>query len=78
MTGPGYPEAGTYTVPRCLHAVLDEEWWHRRFAERDLSALLAATCQTTAERCQHQPVAGEVEGEPVAVEVRPIRPGRRG
>ncbi len=42
VTGPGYPEAGTYTVPRCLHAVLDEEWWHRRFAERDLSALLAS------------------------------------
>jgi uncharacterized damage-inducible protein DinB len=41
VTGPGYPEAGTYTVPRCLHAVLDEEWWHRRFADRDLSALEA-------------------------------------
>jgi len=41
VTGPGYPVAGTYTVPRCLHAVLHEEWWHRRFAERDLSALEA-------------------------------------
>ena len=39
VTGPGYPEAGTYSVTRCLRAVLDEEWWHRRFAERDLSAL---------------------------------------
>ena len=37
VTGPGYPEAGSYRVPRCLRAVLDEEWWHRRFAERDLS-----------------------------------------
>ena len=41
VTGPGYPEAGTYAVPRCLRAVLDEEWWHRRFAERDLSLLEA-------------------------------------
>jgi hypothetical protein len=41
VTGPGYPEAGTYAMTRCLHAVLDEEWWHRRFAERDLSALEA-------------------------------------
>ena len=38
----GLPEPETYTVRRCLHAVLDEEWWHRRFAERDLSALLAS------------------------------------
>jgi hypothetical protein len=28
-------------VTRCLRAVLDEEWWHRRFAERDLGALEA-------------------------------------
>ena len=39
VTGPGYPEAGTYAVSRCLRAVLDEEWWHRRFAERDLGRL---------------------------------------
>lgn len=39
VTGPGYPEAGRYAVPRCLRAVLDEEWWHRRFAERDLTLL---------------------------------------
>jgi len=41
VTGPGYPEADTYPVARCLRAVLDEEWWHHRFAERDLSALAA-------------------------------------
>ncbi len=41
VTGPGYPEADTYAVRRCLHAVLDEEWWHRRFAERDLAVLEA-------------------------------------
>ena len=39
VTGPGYPVADTYAVGRCLHAVLDEEWWHRRFAERDLTVL---------------------------------------
>lgn len=39
VTGPGYPEPDTYAVRRCLLAVLDEEWWHRRFAERDLSVL---------------------------------------
>jgi uncharacterized damage-inducible protein DinB len=39
VTGPGYPEAGSYAVTMCLHAVLDEEWWHRRFAERDLTLL---------------------------------------
>ena len=41
VTGPGYPEAGTYTLSRCLRAVVAEEWWHHRFAERDLSALEA-------------------------------------
>ncbi len=41
VSGPGYPEAGTYALTRCLRAVLDEEWWHRRFAERDLTALEA-------------------------------------
>jgi uncharacterized damage-inducible protein DinB len=39
VTGPGYPEPGTYAVSRCLHALLDDEWWHRRFAERDLAVL---------------------------------------
>ncbi len=41
VSGPGYPEAGDYAVRRCLLAVLDEEWWHRRFADRDLSVLEA-------------------------------------
>jgi uncharacterized damage-inducible protein DinB len=41
VTGPGYPEAGTYTVKRCLRAVVAEEWWHHRFAERDLTVLEA-------------------------------------
>jgi hypothetical protein len=43
VSGPGYPEAGSYAVRRCLLAVLDEEWWHRRYADRDLSLLEART-----------------------------------
>jgi hypothetical protein len=41
VTGPGYPVAGTYAVRRCLRAVVNEEWWHHRFAERDLTVLEA-------------------------------------
>lgn len=41
VRGPGYPEAGEYAVARCLGAVLNEEWWHRRYAERDLTVLAA-------------------------------------
>lgn len=41
VTGPGYPEAGTYAVRRCLKAVVNEEWEHRLIAERDLAVLEA-------------------------------------
>lgn len=41
VVGPGYPEPGRYPVARCLRAVLNEEWLHRQFAERDLAALEA-------------------------------------
>lgn len=41
VPAPGYPEAGTYPVARCLRAVINEEWLHRQFAERDLAALEA-------------------------------------
>jgi hypothetical protein len=39
VTAPGYVEAESLPVSRCLRAVLDEEWQHRRYAERDLDAL---------------------------------------
>jgi uncharacterized damage-inducible protein DinB len=39
VTGPGYPEPGSYAVQRCLRAVVSEEWWHHRFADRDLTSL---------------------------------------
>ena len=36
---PRYPEAGSYEVRHCLRTVLEEEWEHRLFAERDLTIL---------------------------------------
>jgi hypothetical protein len=40
LVGPGWPPEGeTFPVRQCLLIVLNEEWWHRQYAERDLSAL---------------------------------------
>jgi hypothetical protein len=36
---PGYPERKSFAVRRCLGAVLNEEWEHRLYAERDLDVL---------------------------------------
>ena len=36
VAAPGYPEAESFAVRRCLRAVLNEEWEHRLYAERDL------------------------------------------
>jgi uncharacterized protein YjbI with pentapeptide repeats len=36
---PGYPESQSFPVRRCLGAILNEEWEHRLYAERDLAAL---------------------------------------
>ena len=41
VTEPGYPEARSYSVRECLQIVLNEEWEHRLYAERDLDALAA-------------------------------------
>jgi hypothetical protein len=38
---PGYPESESFPVRRCLSAVVNEEWLHREFAERDLASLEA-------------------------------------
>jgi uncharacterized protein YjbI with pentapeptide repeats len=38
---PGFPAPDAYPVPRVLQCILNEEWWHRRFAERDLAVLEA-------------------------------------
>jgi hypothetical protein len=37
---PGYPESESFPMPRCLRAVVQEEWQHRLYAERDLDALM--------------------------------------
>jgi hypothetical protein len=37
--GQGWPSTGEYSVKQCLLIVLNEEWHHRLFAERDLTAL---------------------------------------
>ena len=47
---PGYPESEAFLVRRCLGAVVNEEWEHRRFAERDLDIIdngSRSTDQTT-------------------------------
>jgi hypothetical protein len=36
---PGYPESESFPVRRCLRAVVNEEWLHREYAERDLAIL---------------------------------------
>jgi DinB superfamily/Pentapeptide repeats (8 copies) len=38
---PGYPEPESFPVRRCLSAVINEEWEHRLYAERDFDALEA-------------------------------------
>jgi len=39
---PGYPESESFAVRRCLGAIINEEWEHRLFAERDLDAIESA------------------------------------
>ena len=41
VTGPGYPEPGSYPARRCLGTILSEEWEHRLYAERDFGQLAA-------------------------------------
>jgi hypothetical protein len=36
---PGYPEVASFAVRRCLQAVLNEEWEHRLYVERDFDVL---------------------------------------
>jgi hypothetical protein len=36
---PGYPEPEAFAVRRCLQAILNEEWEHRLYAERDFDVL---------------------------------------
>jgi len=41
VEGPGWPEPRAYPVRECLLTVLNEEWEHRLYAERDLAILEA-------------------------------------
>jgi len=41
VTEPGYPEPESFTVRRCLQGILNEEWEHRLYAERDFDVLAA-------------------------------------
>ena len=38
-TEPGWPQLEKFPVKKCLRIVLNEEWEHRLYAERDLTAL---------------------------------------
>jgi hypothetical protein len=39
VEAPGWPEPRSYPVRDCLLVILNEEWEHRRYAERDLDVL---------------------------------------
>jgi uncharacterized protein YjbI with pentapeptide repeats len=39
VEGPGWPESRSYPVRTCLRVILNEEWEHRLYAERDLASL---------------------------------------
>jgi hypothetical protein len=43
VEGPGWPQPRSYPVRTCLLTVLNEEWEHRLYAERDLDTLAART-----------------------------------
>ncbi|MCW2646610.1 MAG: hypothetical protein JWP07_2719 [Pseudonocardiales bacterium] len=42
VAGPGWPESRSYPVRDCLLCILNEEWEHRLYAERDLDAISAS------------------------------------
>jgi hypothetical protein len=43
VDGSGWPESRSYPVRECLLCILNEEWEHRLYAERDLDVLQART-----------------------------------
>lgn len=45
VAGPGWPPPESFPVRECLLTVLNEEWHHRTFAERDLDVLVAGQDQ---------------------------------
>ncbi|MFI5935391.1 DinB family protein [Actinoplanes sp. NPDC051494] len=47
VTEPGYPEPESYSVRDCLSTILNEEWEHHTFAERDLAVLTPVVVAAT-------------------------------
>lgn len=45
-TAPGWPQFEDFPLTQCLFIVVNEEWHHRLYAERDLAALEAQTNET--------------------------------
>ena len=39
VDGPGWPPPDSYSIRQCLNIVLNEEWQHRLYAERDFDVL---------------------------------------
>ena len=42
VPGPGWPPPESFPIKDVLGIILNEEWWHRQFAERDLEVLIRA------------------------------------
>jgi hypothetical protein len=45
LRGPGYPRPVVHAVRRCALTLVNEEWQHRRYAERDLAVLEQRTAR---------------------------------
>lgn len=44
----GWPPRYGFTVAKCLSIVLNEEFWHRTYAERDLAVLQERSAEGAA------------------------------
>ncbi|WP_310528291.1 DinB family protein [Nocardioides sp.] len=49
QTAPGWPQLEEFPLTQCLFIVVNEEWHHRLYAERDLDALEATAAATEGE-----------------------------
>ncbi len=45
---PGWPKSESFPVREVLATILNEEWWHRQYAERDLDALVRSVLRSAA------------------------------
>lgn len=51
VDAPGWPKPESYPVRSVLLCILNEEWQHRLYAERDLDVLESRSSQTAPHRC---------------------------